>query len=145
MPVTVAASGMAYLPIEDHGLIGDLHTAALVGTDGSIDWLCLPHFDSPAVFAAILDYRRGGRFQISAASKQATCRQLYVPDTNVLITRFQAPDGVGEVHDCMPIEVDQPGAVAGVHQVIRTARAVRGTVVFDLECQPAFDYARAEH
>src|SRR5215216_2752558 len=131
-------NGLGYAPIEQYGIIGDLHTAALVGMDGSIDWLCLPYFDSPAVFAAILDYRRGGHFRISAASKQATCRQLYVPDTNVLITRFQAPDGVGEVQDCMPIEVDQPGAVAAVHQVIRIARAVRGTAVFDLECRPAF-------
>src|SRR2546421_7342621 len=94
---------MGYLPIEDHGVIGDLHTAALVGVDGSIDWLCLPRFDSPSVFAGILDHSRGGSFRISAASQHSTRRQLYVPDTNVLVTRFQAPDGVGEGQDCMPI------------------------------------------
>src|SRR5437899_652821 len=108
------------LPIEDYALIGDLHTVALVGIDGSIDWLCLPRFDSPSVFAGILDCERGGTFQISAASRQVTRRQLYVPDTNVLVTRFQAPDGVGEVQDCMPVEVDAHGRVATTHEVIRT-------------------------
>jgi GH15 family glucan-1,4-alpha-glucosidase len=137
--------GIGYSPIEHYGVIGDLHTAALVGTDGSIDWLCLPRFDSPSVFAALLDYRNGGSFRIAAASRQALRRQLYVPDTNVLITRFQAPDGVGEVQDCMPIEMDVQGASPTVHQIIRTVTSVRGTVVFDLECQPAFDYARADH
>jgi GH15 family glucan-1,4-alpha-glucosidase len=134
-----------YAPIEQYGVIGDLHTAALVGADGSIDWLCFPCFDSPSVFGAILDYRRGGFFRIRAAAPDAVCRQLYVPDTNVLITRFQAPDGVGEVQDCMPIEVDVHGQRAAIHQLVRTVQAVRGTVAFELECRPAFDYARAGH
>src|SRR6478672_2502291 len=93
------------LNIEDYALIGNLHTAALVGVNGSIDWLCLPRFDSPSVFAAILDCRKGGYFRLAAVSENLSIRQLYVPDTNVLVTRFQAPDGVGEVLDCMPIEV----------------------------------------
>lgn len=138
-------NGNGYAQIDRYGVIGDLHTAALVGVDGSIDWLCLPHFDSPSVFAALLDYRRGGHFRLGAAAPQALRRQLYVPDTNVLITRFQLPDGVGEVTDCMPIESDEAGEEARVHQVIRAVQAVRGTIVFDLECCPAFDYARAEH
>jgi GH15 family glucan-1,4-alpha-glucosidase len=141
----IKRNGLGYSRIDEYGVIGDLHTAALVGQDGSIDWLCLPRFDSPSVFAALLDCRIGGFFKIAAASRQATTRQLYAPDTNVLITRFQAPDGVGEVYDCMPIEEDRHGQVATVHQVVRSVRAVRSTTVFDLECRPAFDYARASH
>jgi GH15 family glucan-1,4-alpha-glucosidase len=87
------ASG--YQPIENYGIIGDLHTTALVGMDGSIDWLCLPHHDSPSVFAAILDGAKGGRFKISPDMQGATCKQLYWPDTNVLVTRFFTPDGSG--------------------------------------------------
>ena len=84
---------MAYQPIQNYGLIGDLHTAALVGTDGSIDWLCFPSFDSPSVFGAILDDKKGGRFKISPLAENATYKQVYWPDTNVLITRFLSPDG----------------------------------------------------
>ena len=92
-----------YQPIENYGIIGDLHTTALVGMDGSIDWLCLPHHDSPSVFAAILDSEKGGRFKISPVGGEVTTKQLYWPDTNVLVTRFFTPDGVGEVTDYMPI------------------------------------------
>ena len=77
-----------YAPIEDYGIIGDLHTVALVGKDGSIDFLCLPSFDSPSVFAALLDAERGGRFQIAPQLGEAARKQLYLPDTNVLLTRF---------------------------------------------------------
>ena len=76
-----------YLPISEHGLIGDLHTVALVGTDGTIDWYCCPRFDSPSVFAAILDADRGGLFRISPDCEGWRSRQLYLPDTNILITR----------------------------------------------------------
>ena len=91
-----------YLPIAEHGLIGDLHTVALVGTDGTIDWYCCPRFDSPSVFAAILDADRGGLFRIAPDGNGWSSKQLYLPDTNVLITRFLMPDGVGEVQDFMP-------------------------------------------
>src|SRR5512140_11597 len=91
-----------YLPIAEHGLIGDLHTVALVGTDGTTDWYCCPRFDSPSVFAAILDTDRGGLFRISPDCDGWSPKQLYLPDTNVLITRFLMPDGVGEVQDFMP-------------------------------------------
>src|SRR5207249_10889358 len=91
-----------YLPIAEHGLIGDLHTVALVGTDGTIDWYCCPRFDSPSVFAAILDADRGGRFRIAPDCDGWSSKQLYLPDTNILITRFLMPDGVGEVQDFMP-------------------------------------------
>ena len=132
-----------YKPIENHGLIGDLHTTALVGMDGSIDWLCLPRFDSPSVFAAILDTRKGGRFKIAPTGGGVTTKQLYWPDTNVLITRFFTPNGVGEITDYMPVK----GSDDGHHrsQIVRRVEVVRGTMAFGMECSPAFDYARAEH
>jgi GH15 family glucan-1,4-alpha-glucosidase len=134
---------MAYQPIENYGIIGDLHSAALVGMDGSIDWLCLPRFDSPSVFAAILDDEKGGRFKISPVSGGATRKQLYWPDTNVLVTRFFTPDGVAEITDYMPIDAPAPGR--GHHQLIRRIEVVRGEMAFRMECSPAFDYARDEH
>jgi GH15 family glucan-1,4-alpha-glucosidase len=134
---------MGYQPIENYGIIGDLHTAALVGMDGSIDWLCFPRFDSPAVFAAILDDRKGGRFRIAPTIDDVTHRQFYWPDTNVLVTRFLSADGVGEITDYMP--VDEPGPWHGEHQLIRHVRVTRGTIKFRLECRPAFNFARDRH
>jgi GH15 family glucan-1,4-alpha-glucosidase len=139
-----AGGGVGYLPIDQYGVIGDLHTAALIGRDGSIDWLCLPRFDSPSLFGALLDDKKGGRFKICATGEWST-RQMYVPDTNVLITRFVTPDGLAEMYDCMPIEVDEHGAQAVVHDLVRVIHGVRGTVELELVCQPAFDYARATH
>jgi len=133
---------MAYKPIESYGVIGDLHTVALVGMDGSIDWCCLPQFDSPSIFAAILDDRKGGFFKI-ASLYEAQHKQMYLPDSNVLLTRFLSPEGVGEVVDFMPIQDVSRGKK--VHQIVRVVRAVRGAVRFRLECQPAFDYARRPH
>lgn len=132
-----------YLPIAEHGLIGDLHTVALVGTDGTIDWYCCPRFDSPSVFAALLDADRGGRFRIAPDRAGWTSKQLYLPDTNVLITRFLAPGGVGEVHDFMPPA--RAGAGAHRHRVIRRVLVVRGRMDFLVEVAPRFDYARARH
>ncbi|MBA3704066.1 MAG: glycoside hydrolase family 15 protein, partial [Rubrobacteraceae bacterium] len=132
-----------YQPIENYGIIGDLHTTALVGMNGSIDWLCLPHHDSPSVFAAILDDTKGGRFRISPHMEGATCKQLYWPDTNVLVTRFFTPDGVGEITDYMPIGASESGQER--HRIIRRVEVVRGTMTFRMECIPAFDYAREEH
>ncbi len=136
---------MAYKPIEDYGVIGDLHTVALVGMDGSIDWCCLPHFDSPSVFGALLDDEKGGYFKITAVAP-ATRKQLYLPDTNVLITRIFSDEGIGEVIDFMPIEPrSQGGDHPNYHQIIRRVSAVAGDVRFRLECFPAFDYARSAH
>jgi GH15 family glucan-1,4-alpha-glucosidase len=134
---------MAYLPIEDYGLIGNMHTAALVGRNGSIDWLCLPHFDSPSVFAAILDENKGGFFRIAPVSDQVTRKQMYWPQTNVLITRFLLNDGVVEVIDYMPVGmgVGEPG----FRQVVRRVEAIRGSVPIRVECRPAFNYARDPH
>jgi GH15 family glucan-1,4-alpha-glucosidase len=134
---------MGYQPIESYGIIGDLHTVALVGINGSIDWLCLPRFDSPSVFAAILDDRKGGRFQIAPTVEGVTAKQLYWPDTNVLVTRFLSPDGVGEITDYMPIGTEGPEG--GGHQIVRRVRVVRGTMPFRMICQPAFNYARDGH
>ena len=92
-----------YPNISDHGLIGDLQTAALVTTDGAINWFCCPRFDSPSVFASLLDADKGGYFKISPAREDCVTKQLYLPDTAVLVTRFMTPDGVGELHDFMPI------------------------------------------
>jgi GH15 family glucan-1,4-alpha-glucosidase len=96
------AAVVAYQPIESYGVVGDLHTVALVGMDGSIDFMCAPRFDSPSVFAALLDDARGGRFQLSPVMDDAHLRQLYLPDTCVLLTRFLSEEGVAEVSDFMP-------------------------------------------
>jgi GH15 family glucan-1,4-alpha-glucosidase len=133
---------MRYLPIAEHGVIGDLHTVALVGTNGTIDWLCLPRFDSPSVFASILDADRGGFFAVHPRTECAT-KQLYFPDTNVLITRFLAPDGVGEVVDYMPVK--RADEEIRRHRLLRRITTVRGRLPYRVEVAPAFDYARATH
>jgi GH15 family glucan-1,4-alpha-glucosidase len=130
-----------YPNISDHGLIGDLQTAALVSTDGTVNWFCCPRFDSPSVFASLLDADRGGYFRI-APDHQCVSRQLYFPDTAVLITRFMSPDGVGEIYDFMPIAGKR---ATDRHRLVRQMRVVRGTMRFVLDLQPRFDYARAKH
>jgi GH15 family glucan-1,4-alpha-glucosidase len=131
---------LGYLPIEDHGVIGDLHTAALVGTDGTIDWLCMPAFDSPSVFCSILDDEKGGHFSLHPV-EYIRSQQLYLPDTNVLLTRFLASEGMAEVLDFMPILSDARDR----HRLVRNVRVIRGEMSFDAECRPAFDYARKDH
>lgn len=134
---------MAYQPIEDYGLIGNMQTAALVSRSGSIDWLCMPHFDSPSIFAAILDDQRGGNFQIAPLDENASRKQVYWPDTNVLITRFLMDNGVVEVIDYMPVGVkrDYPG----FRQLIRRVELIRGEAPVRVVCRPAFNYARDSH
>jgi GH15 family glucan-1,4-alpha-glucosidase len=132
-----------YLPIADHGIIGDLHTVALVGADGTIDWYCCPAFDSPSVFASILDKKKGGHYRISPLEDDWTSKQLYFPDTNVLITRFFTPGGLGELQGFMPIA--RTGEERHRHQLIRRVLGVRGAVRFHLELQPRFNYARDSH
>jgi len=131
---------MSYQPIENYGIIGNMRTAALIGMNGSIDWFCYPYFDSPSVFAAILDDAKGGRFQITPTDENATCRQFYWPDTNVLVTRFLTPDGIGEVVDYMPV-----GLPHDRQKLIRRVTVTRGTMRFRIICQPAFNYARTAH
>jgi GH15 family glucan-1,4-alpha-glucosidase len=131
-----------YPNIADHGLIGDLQTAALVSTDGTLDWFCCPRFDSPSVFASLLDAERGGFYRIAPDRDDYVTRQLYLPDTAILVTRFMTPDGVGEVQDFMPpIE----GPATGRHRLIRNIRVVRGVMRFKIELQPRFGYGRQPH
>ena len=131
-----------YPLIADHGLIGDLQTAALVTTDGSIDWFCFPRFDSPSVFGALLDRRLGGRFQIRPAADAFDTTQMYLPDTAILVTRYLTVDGVGEVIDFMPVS----GTVAtDRHRLVRMVRCVRGRMTFEADLAPRFDYSRQPH
>ena len=134
---------MSYQPIENYGLIGNMRTSALVGMNGSIDWFCFPHFDSPSVFAAILDEHNGGSFKIATQGKDVIHKQFYWPDTNVLVTRFLSAQGVGQVVDFMPVGLKE--TELGYHGIIRRVQAIRGTLTFSLECYPAFDYARGSH
>lgn len=136
---------MGYNPIDSYGVIGDMHSVALVGMDGSIDWCCLPRFDSPSVFAAILDHAKGGYFRIAPAYK-ARHKQMYLPDTNVLLSRFLDCDAIAEITDFMPVPRESGGLTEQrSRQIVRIARAVRHDVTFRLECRPAFDYGRQPH
>ncbi len=136
---------MSYQPIEDYGIIGNMHTVALVGINGSIDWFCCPNFDSPSVFAAILDDEKGGHFKIAPTgdNQKLTHKQIYWPETNVLVTRFLSPDGVGEVIDFMP--VGENHVRHNRNELIRRVNVVRGTMTFRMTCFPAFNFARNSH
>ncbi|MFJ9576738.1 glycoside hydrolase family 15 protein [Streptomyces sp. NPDC101191] len=132
----------AYPLIEDHGLIGDLQTSALVTTDATIDWFCCPRFDSPSVFGSLLDRREGGHFTVRPAAGAFTTKQLYHPDTAVLVTRFMTEAGAGEVVDFMPVT----GTTAtDRHRIVRMLRCVRGSMTFEGEIAPRFDYGRKPH
>jgi len=132
---------MGFQPIENYGVIGNMRSIALVGMGGSIDFLCYPDFDSPTVFAALLDDERGGYFQIQPQLANTRVRQLYLPDTNILLTRFLAEEGVAELTDYMPIAADakQP------NEIIRTVSVIRGKIDFQMRCQPRFHYAACAH
>jgi pentatricopeptide repeat protein len=131
-----------YPDISEHGLIGDLQTAALVSTDGCIDFFCCPRFDSPSVFCSLLDAEKGGYFRIKPVADSYVSKQLYFPNTAMLITRFMTPDGVGEVLDFMPVI---EGGPTDRHRLVRYLRVARGTMQFQIEVQPRFDYGRAQH
>lgn len=129
-----------YKPIENYGIIGDLNTVALVALDGSIDFMCFPDFDSPTIFAAILDKEKGGYFDIKPVFGEMKHKQLYFPDTNVLLTRFLSTEGVGEITDFMPVEALYKGK-----ELIRRVTNVRGTVTYRMSCCPRFNYGRSVH
>jgi GH15 family glucan-1,4-alpha-glucosidase len=131
-----------YPNIADHGLIGDLQTAALVDSDGTIDWFCCPRFDSPSVFASLLDAERGGFCSVRPATDDYVSRQLYLPSTAILVTRFMTEQGVGELIDFMPVA---EGPATDRHRLVRMLRVVRGTMDFVAEVQPRFDYGRQAH
>jgi Trehalase-like, N-terminal len=133
-----------YQPIEDYAVVGDLYTVALVGKNGSIDWCCLPEFDAPSVFGALLDARHGGFFRIAPFdTMDMQYRQLYVPETNILVTRFLSREGIAEMTDFMPIR--QRRSMAHRHMLIRSVKVVRDSLTFETRCQPAFNYARDPH
>jgi GH15 family glucan-1,4-alpha-glucosidase len=132
---------MPYQPIENYGVIGNMRTAALVGKNGSIDWFCLPRFDSPSVFAAILDDTKGGYFRIAPTAEDVAYKQVYWSDTNVLVTRFFSTDGVGQIEDFMPLDRSRSAPTA----LVRRVKTVRGAMRFRMECRPAFNYARDRH
>ncbi len=134
---------MSYQPIENYGIIGNMRTVALVGMNGSIDWYCYPHFDSPSIFGAILDDKKGGRFQISADADGVRHKQFYWPSTNVLVTRFLLADGIAELEDFMPAGL--PSDSPEYRHIYRRIRCVRGSVRMSVACRPAFDYGRQPH
>lgn len=136
----MAGNDARYKPLEDYGVIGDLRTVALVGLDGSIDFLCMPDYHSPTVFAALLDADKGGRFAIAPVLPPARTYQLYLPDTNVLLTRFLSEEGVAELIDFMPVCVEHHE-----QSLVRQLRVIRGELRFRLVLAPRFDYARAHH
>ena len=129
-----------FQPIENYGLIGNLCTAALVGMDSSIDFLCFPEFDSPTVFAALLDPNRGGSFSIRPQISGVQSKQMYAAESNVLITRFLSDDVTAEIIDFMPLTVSTQKS-----ELVRIVRVIQGRIPFRLTCQPAFDYARSAH
>lgn len=133
----------SYRPIDACGIIGNLQSVALVSMDGVIDWCCLPRFDSPSVFGGILDRHKAGHFQIAPVAAGSN-RQMYLPETNVLMTRFPREEGMCEVVDFMPVckEALPPGEM-GPSEIVRVVRGVRGSMRMRLDCFPAFDYARA--
>jgi GH15 family glucan-1,4-alpha-glucosidase len=136
---------MSYQPIENYGVVGDMRSVALVGKDGSIDWCCLPNFDSPSIFARLLDCDKGGWWRLAPAA-EAQVKQMYLPDTNVLVTRFFTGRGMAETIDFMSIGPEAGGETESrSRQIVRIAKAIRGPIPFRLECRPAFDYARQAH
>ncbi len=133
-----------YQPIEDYAVIGDLHTVALVGKNGSIDWCCLPRFDAPSVFGALLDASQGGCFHITPSSLDGVrCLQVYVPETAILVTRFLSTEGVAELTDFMPIVSSK--RQNHHRQIIRSLKVIRGSLPFEMLCHPAFNYATEPH
>jgi GH15 family glucan-1,4-alpha-glucosidase len=132
----------SYPLIENHGLIGDLQTAALVSTEGVVDWFCTPRFDSPSVFGALLDREEGGHCAVRPAHRTHTVKQLYLPATAVLVTRFITEAGAGEVVDFMPVTGT---TVTARHRLVRLVRCVRGSMTFEVEIAPRFDYGRSKH
>jgi GH15 family glucan-1,4-alpha-glucosidase len=127
--------------IEQHGVIGNMRSAALVSTDGDIDFCCIPNFDSPSVFAKLLDPQNGGNFRIEAAGEWRT-KQQYLPDTNILVTRLLSEDGLAEITDFMPVA---DGDATRPNRIIRRVRVIKGEIQFRMRCSPRFNYGRSGH
>src|SRR5260221_3554171 len=132
---------MPFEPNENYGVVGNMQSIGLVGMNGSIDFLCYPDFDSPTIFAALLDDKNGGRFEISPQLTNARVRQMYLPDTNILITRFLAEEGVSELTDYMPIDNDGEEP----NEIVRKVAVIRGDMGFQMCCKRRFSYATCGH
>jgi GH15 family glucan-1,4-alpha-glucosidase len=132
-----------YPLIADHGLIGNLQTAALVATDGTIDWFCAPRFDSPSIFGCLLDHDHGGHLRTTPMADTFRRQQLYYPDTAILVTRFLTEAGVGEILDFMPIV--STTVASDRHKLVRLIRCVRGEMTFAIDIAPRFDYGRESY
>jgi GH15 family glucan-1,4-alpha-glucosidase len=126
-----------YEPIQNYGIIGNLHTVALVSLKGSIDFMSFPRFDSPTIFAMLLDAGKGGNFSIQPAHDDTTYKQLYFPDTTILITRFFSNEGIAELIDFMPLQKFEADC-----SVIRKIKVIRGSIEFKMKCSPRFNYAK---
>jgi GH15 family glucan-1,4-alpha-glucosidase len=133
-----AATHLPAESIENHGVVGDLNTVALVDMNGTIDFMCWPRFESPSVFASLLDAERGGAFELAPELGDSRRRQMYLPDTNVLLSRFLSAKGVAEISDFMTV-------TEGRQQLIRRVHAIRNSIRFRMRCAPAFDYGRSRH
>ena len=129
-----------YQPIENYGVVGDLTTVALVSLEGSIDFMCFPNFDSPTIFAALLDSKKGGHFRIAPMTNGFQHRQRYFPDTNILLTRFMGEQGIADISDFMAMQ-----HLGHRHNLVRRVKVVRGEMRFRMECAPQFDYGRSLH
>lgn len=135
-----------YRPIGDYAIIGDMHTAALIGTNGSLDWCCFPCFDSPAVFCKLLDHEKGGEFRIEPYGKY-TCLRSYVGATNVLSLMFSATNGQFRVTDFMPLRHprdDRHGETAAGPRIVRRIEGISGACEVEVVFRPTFDFARVE-
>ncbi|QRR00561.1 glycoside hydrolase family 15 protein [Dyadobacter sandarakinus] len=135
-------SQAGYQRIEDYGIIGNMKTVALVSMNGSIDFMSFPTFDSPTVFASLLDHQRGGSFSVAPMISDFTTSQLYLPGTAVLLTRFFSEDGIVEVTDYMPVK---NGHAIKSNAIVREIKSVRGNIRYQVRCAPAFDYGTVGH
>jgi len=129
-----------FQPIENYGIIGNMQTIALVSLQGSIDFMCLPDFDSPSVFAALLDSKRGGYFSLEPQLENVSTKQLYLPGTAILLTRYFSDSGIAELTDYMPLSESGSGSA-----IVRSIKAIRGNITFKVNCEPRFGYANAKH
>ncbi|MGH2963861.1 MAG: glycoside hydrolase family 15 protein [Solirubrobacterales bacterium] len=149
-----SAAGEQFHGIGDYGFLSDCHTGALVASDGTVEWLCLPRFDSPSVFGALLD-RRAGAFRLGPTALRAPVARRYVPGSNVLETSWMTATGWMVVHDALVLapRSDEDGegvrarglgAQDAQHMLLRTVECVHGTIEVEAVCEPAFDYATEE-
>lgn len=132
-----------YPPIGDYAIIGDCRSAALISREGSLDWLCWPRFDSPSIFAALLDAEQGGRFSIRPAGAFRT-RRRYLPETNVLETVFHTAHGSLALRDVMSVasEEDKQNSLIAEHELLREMEGLAGQVDVEVVYEPRPDYAR---